>query len=353
MPPARLNCALLGLTHPHSGALLQTLTNLPEIGRVSLWEDAPGAGRSPAIPASRKVALVTRDAEAALAACDFAIVCVRNDRAAALAHRVLAAGRHLLAEKPGGLTAAEIAGVKRAADRAGLLASVLYARRAHPLVAAARDILASGALGPLLSLEARFLTTQVRFRDPRSWLFRRRLAGGGILSWLGCHCIDLLQYVPADRITAVSACAARRSGERIDVEDSAALALRFASGAVGTLHVGYTLAFSGGGYLNPAGNDAYFACNGREGRVVWPVLTDPRLRIESPGRRPIRERTFRLRATSSYGGVSGERFLRQYAQALCGRAALPATLADAVSTARVIEAAYASSRTGRTVAVRA
>lgn len=350
-----MKAALLGLSHPHSGILLTTLENLTEITSVCLWDADPAVVAGPALPASRKVVQTTADLAAVLAQpdLDFAIVCVRNDQAAALAHRVVAAGKHLLAEKPGGLTAAEILSVDQAAERAGVVAAVLYARRAHPCVVAARRLVQSGALGPLLTLESRFLTTQVRFRNPSSWLFRRREAGGGILLWLGCHCLDLLQYVPGDEITEVAALLATRSGEAIDVEDTAALALKFRSGAVGTFHAGYTLAYSGEGYLNSGGYDSYLGFNGRTGRVVWPDL-NPRLNVESPaaaGQSPVREETFALPASTSYGGAVGEDFFRQFLGAVQSKSTPPATLADALRTARIIEAAEESARSGRFVRV--
>ncbi|MBI5768064.1 MAG: Gfo/Idh/MocA family oxidoreductase [Verrucomicrobia bacterium] len=342
-----MHAALLGLSHPHSSALLATLEDLRAIRRVTLWDADPRAvEKNPALPRCRKTALVTANLDAALAACDFAIVCVPHDRAAALARRVLAAGKHLLAEKPVALSSAEIAALHRTATQAGLVASVLYPRRAHPCAAAMRRHAAE--LGPFLSLEARFLATQVRFRDPRSWLFRRRESGGGILLWLGCHYLDLLHYTSGDEIVGVAARLATRSGERIDVEDTAALALQFRSGAVGTFHASYALAFSGGGYLNAAGYDAYLALNGRAGRVVWPSLA-PRLHVELPS--GVRRETFRLRHSDSYAGAYGERFVRQFLAAVRGKAEPPTTLADATRTARIVEAAVRSARTGRLVPV--
>ncbi len=349
-----MKAALLGLAHPHAGILLATLDLLPEISEICLWDpDAPGIAAS--LPAAAKVVQVSTDLDAVLGQHDlvFAVVCVPTDRAAALARRVLQAGKHLLAEKPAGFTSAEIAAVEEEAARAGLTASVLYPRRFHPCMVAARELIQAGKLGPLLSVEARFLTTQVRFRNPQSWLFRRRESGGGILPWLGCHCLDLIHHLTGDEIVAVSAQLAIRSGEAIDVEDTAALTLRLRSGAVGTFLAGYALANAGEGYLNRAGNDSYLGINCRNGRVVWPDLA-PRLVIESPpgpGQAAVREVTLPNPDSPAYGGAAGETFLRQFIAAVSGRAAPPTTLRDALRTARLIEAAAESSRTGRLVAI--
>ena len=217
--------------------------------------------------------------------------------------------------------------------------------------AGALELVRSGALGPLFSMEVRFLTTQVKFRDPGSWLFKRREAGGGILLWLGCHCLDLLHHVTSDEITDVGAFLTTRSPESIDVEDTAALTLKFRSGAIGTFHAGYTLAYSGEGYVNLSGYDSYLGFNGQAGRVVWPDLK-PHLLIESPpasGRATVREETFTVPPSTSYGGQAGEDFFRQFLAAIEDRGSPPTTFADALRTARIIEAAEESSRTGRIV----
>lgn len=344
-----MHAALLGLSHPHSGALLATLENLPEIRRISLWDGATTRGPTPALPVSRKARPVQADLDSVLAACDFAIVATRHDRAAAWSRRVIAVGKHLLAEKPVGLTADEVAHLRDLAARRGVLASVLYPRRMHPCAQAMRKRATAGELGPILSMEARFLATQVRFRDPNAWLFKRRFAGGGILLWLGSHYLDLLQYVSGDDITGVSARLARRSGEAIEVEDTAALALEFRSGAVGTFHAGYALAFGGSGYLNAAGYDAYLGLNGRQGRLVWPGLA-PLLQVELPSVR--RTQRFRIRPSTSYSGILGHRFVRQFIHAIRGQAVLPADLTDALKVARIVTAAAASARLGRHERVR-
>jgi predicted dehydrogenase len=259
-----------------------------------------------------------------------------------------------MAEKPVGLTSAEIAGVQDAATRARVQASVLYTRRFHPAVVAARTLAQSGAIGPLMTAECRFLTTQVRFRRPDSWLFQRRYSGGGMLLWLGCHCLDLLHHITGDEIAEVGAILAIRSGEKIDVEDSAVLAFKYRSGAIGTFHAAYTMAYSGQGYLNSTGYDSYLGFNGRDGRIVWPDL-EPRLLIESPpapNRPAQRTESFAMPASTSYGGAGGEDFFRQFIAATQGGGNPPTTLDDALRTARIIEAVAASSADGRLVAVK-
>ena len=81
----------------------------------------------------------------------------------------------------------------------------------------------SGALGRIMAVEARMVTSQVRYRNPGHWLFRKDTAGTGILSWLGCHYLDLLCYFLDDRVVEVAALVGQQNPEQIEVEDTACL----------------------------------------------------------------------------------------------------------------------------------
>ncbi len=211
-----MKVALLGLSHPHSGLLLTTLENSPEVTSVSLWDADSAVVARPALPASRKGSPPTADLEGVLAQTDlaFAIVCVRHDQAAELSRRVVAAGKHLLAEKPVGLTSFESIDVQRAAERTGVVASVLYARRCHPCVVAARRLVQAGALGVPLSAEVRFPTTQVKFRQPESWLFRRSQSGGGFRSGSAVIASTCCTIYPATKSPRSVRCSPRVPAKR-------------------------------------------------------------------------------------------------------------------------------------------
>ncbi len=350
-----MKAALLGLTHPHSGLIVNSLHHLKEVTAVALWDPDPAALENARGNPAPKAVEVFVELDRLLADPElvFALVLLPSDRTAAISRRVLEAGKHLITEKPGGIDSTEIAELLALAESSGRLASVLYPRRFHPCAEAARECFQAGMIGSLFSAELRFLTTQVRFRQPDSWLFHQQQSGGGILLWLGCHCLDLLHYITKDEITEVAGTLAIRSGEAIDVEDTAALSFRMRSGTVGTFLAGYSLAFAGAGYDNQKGYDSYLGLNGRLGRIVWPDL-EPRLQIESPPvgpGAPLRESRFELPPSPVYGGLAGERFFQKFFAAIRQEGAPPTTLADALRTARIIEAAASSSKSDRFIKV--
>lgn len=353
---SELTAALIGLRHPHSAGHLRTLDCLPEVTRIVLWDDDPAAADlrgealdTPVEPAASLAELLARRD------LDFVVAAERNDRNPDLFTAVLEAGHHLLAEKPFGRTAGDARRVVAAAERAGRALSVFYTNRFNPLVAEAQRLVRAEALGTLYSLEVRMLTTQVRFRGPDHWLFDRAAAGGGMLSWLGCHSLDLMQFLTDDPIVSVAAEVATRGGDGIDVEDTATLSMRLGSGALASLHAAYVLALGGGGFYNPAGYDQHFGVYGRQGRLWWDDHGPPELHMESRAPRfaaaPRRTFTFTPAESRAYGGGYGERFVRAFIAATRDEGPAPCPGEAAVRVALIVDAAYESARTGRRVAV--
>jgi predicted dehydrogenase len=173
---------------------------------------------------------------------------------------VLAAGKHVVCEKPLAMTAAESAGLVDAADRSGLINAVNFNIRFYPLNQHLREEVAAGALG-----DVRFVTGHY-FQDwlfhDTDWNWRLEPDKGGALRAvgdIGSHWLDLMAFVTGQPIVAVMADLAtfvttrreptgpvatfstERSAETIardmGTEDVASILLRFANGARGALSV--------------------------------------------------------------------------------------------------------------------
>ncbi len=353
-----VHAALLGLSHPHSLAHLRTLQTVSEVSSITLWDPDAELLKSTVENQGEKVSGTTTDLGSVLAQEQilFVVGALRNDLGPPIFIQALEAGKHLITDKPIGKTAVESTEVAAVARREQRKLGVFYQNRSLPPILDARRIVEQGLIGELVSVEMRMVTTQVQVRNPRHWLFNQDKAGGGILSWLGCHYIDQILNITQDEIVSVAAQIATRSGEDIDVEDVAALSLGFASGAVGTMHAGYMLAMSGSGYHNAVGYDTYVGVNGRLGRITYasngtPTSIDVESAHPSWAAAPKRTFEYTFGDSPAYGGASGEKFLRAFISACQGNGEPLATGEDAIRVAKVVDAAYESNRTGRRVTV--
>jgi predicted dehydrogenase len=346
---------LFGMTHPHANAHLKTLMISDRVSNLSVY-DADQEVAASVVSEHAKVGRAFGDLGEAIASNPTAAVaCFRNSENADLSVKLLEAGIHVISEKPIGATAADVDRVVSAAKANNVRLGVMYQNRYHPLSQEARRIVQSGIIGRVTSCEARLITSQVQFRNPDHWLFKKDIAGGGILSWLGCHYLDLLRYVTGSEISHVSAMVDTLSGEAIDVEDVATLSLRFDGGFLGSLQAGYQLALSKSGYMGP-NYETYMSVRGTSGRVVWePSGSEVKLLVESTdwADAPSRETVFSLPSVDAYGGAHGLAFLNDFLDSTTDtEKKTPADGRDALQVARVIEAAYESSESGAHIEVR-
>ncbi len=181
-----VKAALLGVEHPHSLAHLRTLQALPEVSEIFLWDESAEALRATQQSHPAKVVAVTTDLDQVLGRDDifFVLAALRNDLGPDLFIRTLAAGKHLMAEKPIGRNAADTARVIAAAERYGRQLSVCYQNRALPAIAQARALVTGGIIGPLISTEMRMITTQCACATRRSgYLVKPTLVAASFPGW--------------------------------------------------------------------------------------------------------------------------------------------------------------------------
>lgn len=139
---------------------------------------------------------------------DLIDICTPGDSHREIALAALAAGKHVLCEKPLANSVAEaqeMADAARAAADRGVLAMVGFTYRRVPAIALARSLVEQGKLGTIHHVRAQYL--QDWLTDPASpltWRMDKKKAGSGALGDIGAHIIDLTQYITGQQITEVS-----------------------------------------------------------------------------------------------------------------------------------------------------
>ncbi len=109
----------------------------------------------------------------------------------ALNHKV-----HLYIEKPLGLNLAHARKIAAAARSADILSHTAFMMRYFPGVRQAKAVIASGALGEIYNFRAQFFhNSYMDPQRPTSWRLQHSLSGGGALTDLGVHMIDMVRYL--------------------------------------------------------------------------------------------------------------------------------------------------------------
>ncbi|MBT3154212.1 Gfo/Idh/MocA family oxidoreductase [Streptomyces sp. CHD11] len=216
---------------------------------------------------------------------DLVDICTPGDSHAEIALAALAAGKHVLCEKPLANTVAEAEAMARAAQEAqarGRLAMVGFNYRRVPATALARRMVAEGRIGTLRHVRVAYLQDWlVDPAFPLTWRLRREQAGSGSLGDLGAHIVDLAQYLAGERLAGVSALTETFVRERplpsapssglaavsaagtgqVTVDDAALFTGRFASGALA--------AFEATRYATGRKNALRIELNGERGSLAF------------------------------------------------------------------------------------
>ncbi|MGW5133830.1 Gfo/Idh/MocA family protein [Streptomyces sp. NPDC004135] len=235
----------------------------------------------------------------------------------------LAAGKHVLSEKPSASNAEEAAEVRAAAGRAGTVFMEAFHYLFHPVTRRLHELLASGELGELRHAEAMVAIAAPPRSDPR-WSLP--LAGGALMD-LGCYSLHGLRMLApwaggAPRLTS------SRAGERAGapgVDEWLDAGLEFPGGATGSArcHMAYE------------GLDMSIRIVGSRGEATAANFVLPQLDDRVVVRTAEGERTEHLGTRSSYTYQ-----LEAFAARVRDGASLPLDADDAVTTMELIDACY-------------
>lgn len=130
-------------------------------------------------------------------------ICTPNHLHRPLAEVALAAGKHVVCEKPLALDGAEAQRLCSAADAAGVVATVPFVYRFYPMAREARARVARGP-GPLRLIHGTYLQDWLSTESDDNWRVDASFAGASrAFADIGSHWCDLVEFVTGDRLAAV------------------------------------------------------------------------------------------------------------------------------------------------------
>jgi predicted dehydrogenase len=168
---------------------------------------------------------------------DVVFVATTHDVLTSIAEAAAANGKHVLMEKPGARTAAELDAVRSAADRTGARVRVGFNHRYHRAFRKAREIFESGALGELMFIRARY-GHGGRVGYEKEWRAQPEISGGGEGIDQGMHLVDLAGWFLGE-FTKIDGHAATYYWD-MPVDDNSFYLLRTATGQTAFLHASCT-----------------------------------------------------------------------------------------------------------------
>jgi predicted dehydrogenase len=260
------------------------------------------------------------------------------------------AERHvpMLIEKPIAETVEAARLLVESAARTGTPLLIGHHRRHNPVLQAAREIVRGGRLGRLTAVTALWLLQKPEAYFDAAW---RREEGGGPLLINFIHDVDDLRFIAGEiaSVQAFTASAARG----FPVEDTAAVTLRFASGALGTATISDAVAApwsweisSGENPMYPRQAENCYLFAGTAGSLTLPKLELWRYAGETGWSAPLTCERIDVAAADPY-----VRQLDHFCRIIGGEATPLVSGADATQTLAVTLAVRRAAETGSTVSI--
>ncbi len=259
----------------------------------------------------------------------------------------IGAGRHVLVEKPLAMTVAEGRRIAAAAKRKGAIVGTGFMMRHHGAHVKIRQLIESGAIGKPAMGRAQLSCWYPPIEG--AWRQDPKLGGGGSFADMGNHCFDLLEMF-LGRTTEVHAFIGNLV-HGYKSEDTALVTFRFESGAIGMVdNLFNTPDEASKNVLEIYGSAGGIRCEGTIGQTPGGTVRLVSARAggydAQQQRSAARERLIAFPKINTYRAEI-EDFTRAIRAG--GRPAVP--IEDGLWNLRVVEAAYRSARTGRTVRV--
>lgn len=257
----------------------------------------------------------------------------------------IAAGIPVLVEKP---IATDVAGAEKlvaAAEKAGVPLLAGHHRRHNPIMARAKAVIDDGRIGRIVALHAHIWLMKPEDYFAPEW--RRKAGAGPILTNL-VHDIDLLRYLCGDIASVQATASSAIRGH--EVEDSAAILLRFRNGALGTLTVSDTAVAPWSWELTAAENPDYPATGQSCYQIAGTLgaLEAPNLRLwKNPGKTGWHE-PLEPHALDVTPDEPLLRQIRHFADVIRGRAKPLVSGADGLAAIEALDAITAAIKSGAT-----
>lgn len=306
--------------------------------------------------------------------------CTPNDLHLPVTMAAIARGKHVIADKPLAMNAADAETMLSAARKAGIVHAVTFNYRYNPVMQHARVATVRGDFGPVHFVHGGYLQDWLLYPHDYNWRLEKEGGASRAVADIGSHWCDLAGYVTGSRISEVLAeyttifpkrlkpkgsreAFAASTGEEefdeynVDTEDFASVLIRFENGARGAFSVSQVSA----GHKN----GLTLEINAREGSLAWnqerpnelwigqrnvpnstllkdPSLLDPSIRHYAAlpgGHGEAWADAFRNLLRNIYTFIAEKRSMER------DKIEFP-TFADGLTSNRIVEAITASARAG-------
>ena len=257
------------------------------------------------------------------------------------------AKKHILIEKPVGLTSEEAQEIASYCEEKGVKLGVGFMMRFHAYHQKMREIILSGKIGEIVSARAQLTCWYPEMEN--CWRQEKKLSGGGAMMDMGVHCVDLIRYITGLEVTEV----AGFSGNQIfnySVEDAGCVIFRLNNGATAYVDANFNIPDAAAKCkIEFYGTKGSIFAQGtisqiEDGEIEVLCADDSAGYDANQNRGEVKPLNIDVELGNMYA-----KEIEAFGKAVRGEAEIPVTAADAIMSQKVIEASYESNNSKKYV----
>lgn len=245
------------------------------------------------------------------------------------------AGKHILLEKPMGITAAEATEISDYCAKKGVKLGVGFMMRFHAAHQKIKEEIENGSIGEIISAYAKFNCWSPV--SPVKWRQTKAFSGGGAMMDMGIHCIDLLQYMTGLKAKEITAMGGNQVFQYPDTEDAASAVMRMDNGALFTVEANFNIPESVGCKFEIFGTKGSIMAVGTIGQVEEGAVTITKDENEKG-------------ISTELEYVSGNMYTKEidgFSKAILEDCAVPVTAEQGIFNQQIVEAIYESNENSK------
>ncbi|MBR5156658.1 MAG: Gfo/Idh/MocA family oxidoreductase [Clostridia bacterium] len=245
------------------------------------------------------------------------------------------AGKHILLEKPMGITVKEAKEIADYCSKKGVKLGVGFMMRFHDAHRRIKEEIEKGSIGEIISAYAKFNCWSPV--SPIKWRQTKAFSGGGAMMDMGIHCIDLLQYMTSLCATEITAMGGNQVFQYPDTEDAASAVMRMNNGALFTVEANFNIPDFVGCKFEIFGTKGSISAVGSISQVEEGIVT-------------ITKNENDVVSASALEYVSGNMYTKEidgFSKAILENSAVPVTAEQGIFNQQIVEAIYESNENGK------
>ncbi|MBQ8525388.1 MAG: Gfo/Idh/MocA family oxidoreductase [Clostridia bacterium] len=257
------------------------------------------------------------------------------------------AGKHILLEKPMGLTTAEAKEIDDYCHSNGVMLGVGFMMRFHSYHQKMRELIAKGRLGEIVSARAQLTCWYPEIEN--CWRQDSKLSGGGAMMDMGIHCIDLIRYITGLEISHVTGMVGNQIF-KYNAEDAGAAVFKLENGALCYVDANFNIPDAAAKcklefYGTKGSIFAEGTISQAEGGRIEVLCVDDAGGYDAG---QTREEIRPVEVNVQFGNMYTKE-IEGFGRAIAGEGEIPVAAADAILSQKAIEAVYESSKSGKTI----